>query len=375
MKVLHVVENLDRGAVENWLVRMLRFGAAHRARLDWTFYCTLGETGQLDDEARALGARVIHSAVPMRQTLAFVHALRGELRRGRYDALHCHHDLTSAFYLVASTGLPIRVRLVHVHNADEGVPTPNRLKAALFRPLMRTLCLSAADRIVGISDHTLDTFLAGRRRRPGRDVVHYYGVDPEPFRSAVEGRLEFRRALGLADHTRILLVAGRMVPEKNPLFAANVFAELHRLDPDTAALFVGSGPLGDTVHRRVSELGLASAVRQLGWRNDVAAIMCCCDWFILPRPEHPMEGFGVAVVEAQLAGLCLLLSNAIPDDPLLPTARFRRLPLAAGARAWAVAAMELMNEGSPSSADAIAALAASPMDMERAFNDFVALHE
>jgi glycosyltransferase involved in cell wall biosynthesis len=374
MKVLHVVENINRGAVENWLLRMLRFGVRHGVALDWTFYCALGEKGQGEEEASKLGARVVLSPAVLRHKLAFISALRRELRRGHYDVMHCHHDLISAVYLLASVGLPIRKRIVHVHNADEVVPTPNRVKAWLYRPLLRGHCLAMADRIVGISNHTLDTFLIGRKRRPGRDIVHYYGVDSSPFETAGANRKAFRRALDLPDHCRILLYAGRVVPEKNPLFVVDVFAELRGLDPLVALVFVGVGSLNDAIWQRASELKLEAAFRHLGWRNDIAAIMGCCDWFILPRLEHPMEGFGLAVVEAQLAGLRLLLSEGIADDPLLPTACYRRLPLAAGANAWAAAAVELLGEKCPSRAEAMAALAASPMDMGRAFKDLVSLY-
>ena len=149
--------------------------------MDWTFYCNLQRPGLLDEEARSLGARVIHTPVPIGNKFQFVRALRQELWRGRYDVLHCHHDLVSAVYLMAALGVPIDKRIVHVHNADESVLTPNIAKQWLLPPMLRNICLATADRIVGISNHTLDTFLAGRPRRAGRDVVHYYGVDQAPF--------------------------------------------------------------------------------------------------------------------------------------------------------------------------------------------------
>src|SRR5207244_344548 len=174
-KCLHVVESLDRGAVETWLLRMLRHARNHAARVDWTFYCALGRSGTMDEEARRLGAAVVHSPVPIGRKVEFVRSLRAELHRGNYDVLHCHHDLVSAMYFVAAAGIDLNRRIVHVHNADEEVLTPNQLKRRALREPMRRMCLSIADRIVGISNHTLDTFLRGRVRRPGRDVVHYYG--------------------------------------------------------------------------------------------------------------------------------------------------------------------------------------------------------
>jgi glycosyltransferase involved in cell wall biosynthesis len=372
-RVLHVIENLDRGSVENWLVRMLGHARKQGIDVDWTFYCTLAQPGAKDEEARALGARVIHSPVPIGKKLAFVRALRAELRRGEYEVLHCHHDLVSAVYLMAAVGLPIK-KLVHVHNADEELLTPNAIKQSIMRPLLRRACLAMADNIVGNSNHTLDTFIAGRCRRKGLDIVHYLGIDSIRFEVAKGDHVGFRRKLDFAEDSRILLFAGRMVPEKNPVFAVDVLAEMRRLNPAIVGVFVGSGALDESVRQRSMELGIADAVRYLGWRDDVPEIMCCCDWFIIPHPEHPVEGFGLAVVEAQLAGLRMLLSRGILDDPLLPTASFCRLALSAGPKIWAESAIDLLRHVPPSRAAALAALRESPMDMDRSLEGLLELH-
>jgi glycosyltransferase involved in cell wall biosynthesis len=374
LKVLHIIENLERGAVENWLMRMLGHARKRGIEVDWTFYCMLEQPGAMDEKARALGACVIHSPVPIVKKVEFVRALRTELRRGEYDVLHCHHDIVSAVYLLAASGMPIRRRIVHVHNADEAVLTPSRLKQRFYREPMRRVCLFMADRIVGISNHTLDTFLAGRARRPERDIVHYYGLDPTPFEHVTADRAAFRRQWDLPEDARILLFGGRLVPEKNPVFVVDVLADLRCIESRAVAVFAGLGSQERGVLARAHELGVESSVRLLGWRNDLPEIMSCSDWFILPHPEHPMEGFGLAVVEAQLAGLRMLLSRGIPDDPLLPTACFRRLPLSGGSKAWAIAAMELLRNPAPSRAAALAALRKSPMNMDQALNGLLALH-
>ncbi len=369
--VLHVVESMNRGAVENWLERMFLHGRARGVALDWTFYCAHGQPGVLDARLREAGAHVVYSPVPLGQPLAFARALRREIARGGYDVLHAHHDLVSALYLSATAGLPVRRRLVHVHNADETVPTVG-WKRGLLRPALRWTALRLADRIVGISQHTLDTFLAGRPRRPGRDHVHYYGVDPAPFARATADRAAFRSGLGLATDARLLVFGGRLVPEKNPVFAVDVLAEMARRDDRVAGVFVGDGPLATDIVARAEALGVAERVRLLGWRDGLPAILVCGDWFILPRPETPMEGLGLAVVEAQLAGLRLVLSCGISDDTLLPGASVVRLSLAAGARAWAEAALAL--PPAPGRTAAAAALAASPFDLDTALEDLVRLH-
>lgn len=373
-KVLHVVESLDRGAVENWLVRMLQHARVRGQELDWTFYCTLNKPGVLEDAARAAGARIVHAPQTISHTSTFMRALRSELQEGAFEVLHCHHDLTSAVYLLGAVGLPVRRRIVHVHNADEALPV-SPAKQLLLREPARRICLALADKVVGISNHTLDSFLAGRARRPGRDRVHYYGVDPAPFVGLNVDRIRFRRDIGLANDALILLFAGRLVPEKNSIFMPDILFSLKRLEPRAVCVFAGAGSQEEAIKARARELGVEDAVRFLGWRTDLPAIMQCSDWFVLPRPETPQEGFGLAVIEAQLSTLRLLLSLGVPDDPLLPTAVCRRLPLEAGADSWARAAMELMRSPSPSQQAVLAAMSQSPMDMDRALDDLQTLHE
>ena len=204
--------------------------------------------------------------------------------------------------------------------------------------------------------------------------MHYYGVDPTPFENVSADRSAFCRRWDLPEDASILLFGGRIVPEKNPVFAVDVLANLRPMHPHAVAVFAGAGSQEQDVLKRARELGVENSVRLLGWRNDLAEIMSCSDWFILPHPENPMEGFGLAVVEAQLAGLRMLLSRGIPDDPLLPTASFRRLALPDGPTVWAKAAMELLNGPPPSRADALAALRVSPMDMDIALSLLCSLH-
>lgn len=372
--VLHIVENLDRGAVENWLVRMLRHARAVGQTLNWTFYCALGAPGALDAEARSLGARIVYSPVPISRKTAFMRALRTEVRSGGYDVVHAHHDLVSGLYMLAITGLSIGLRLNHTHNADEIVLTSNPLKQALLRGPLRRAGLCLADRILSNSNHTLDTYLGGRTRRQGRDVVHYYGVDSAPFRDIQVDRVAFRHELGLAEDALILLFGGRLVPEKNPIFAVDVLAALRAREPRAVLVYAGAGSEEKAIIPRALALGVTDSVRLLGWRGDLPHVMAHSDWFILPRPEEPMEGFGLAVLEAQLAGLRMLLSNGIAEDPLLPTASYRRLGLAESPSAWADAAMALLAGPAPSREVALAALAASPFAMSVALAHLTALH-
>lgn len=358
---------------------MLRAGNKFGADLDWTFYTVLQRPGRFDDTARAMGARVINSPVALDEKARFVRALRRELRRGKYDVLHCHHDVVSAVYLTAAVGLPIARRIVHVHNADLHIPTGSPRKSSILREPMRRLCLLLADRIVGISNHTLDNFLSNQPRKPRRDVVLYYGIDTAPYHAPAPCPRAVRASLDLPENALVLLFAGRMVEYKNPLFVIDILDEVAEEEPNVFAVFAGAGPLEERVRERAQWLGVGDRVRVLGWRDDTIALMKSADLFVFPRVEKASadvgkEGLGLVVLEAQAAGLPSLLSRGIPEDAIVDDSLCSTLSLDEGAKAWGARVRSLLAAPRPDRASGLAAIDRSEFALEAGFRNLVALH-
>ena len=373
-RVLQIVENLDRGAVENWLVRTFVESRRDFPSVDWTFYCVLGRPGRLDELVLEHGGKIIYSPVELSQKMAFLRHLRKTLRQGAYDILHCHHDFMSGLYLLAAWGLPIQKRLVHIHNTDEAIPTPSVLKRRLAREPLRQCCLHLADGIVGISEHVLQQFMRGRQRRPSRDQLLYYGVDPEPFRKCKPQRNALRGELGLPGDATVLLFVGRMTPLKNPTFVVEMLASILPHVPSAYAVFVGSGDLSDLVELEAQSLGVKDRIRMLGWRDDTAELMANSDLFVFPRLEHPKEGLGLVVVEAQAAGLPMLLSPGIPEDAIVVPELFHTLPLRIGPDKWAEKAADILSQERIKQTQALEKVADSRFSMTRSVHDLMQLY-
>src|ERR1700726_3880405 len=111
IRILHIVERLGKQAVESWLLRVMRQAQEEYPEVHWSFFCTDEAEGTFDHEVRALGGDVINSRYEIGDKVRFFRSLRAVMQRGAFDILHCHHDVMSAAYLLASTALPIQKRI------------------------------------------------------------------------------------------------------------------------------------------------------------------------------------------------------------------------------------------------------------------------
>ncbi len=374
IRVFHVVENLNGQAVETWLLRVLSASAEKHPHIRWSFFCVLGTEGKHDQLARTLGAEVIHSPSPIGDKVRFMRALREVMRRGHYDVLHCHHDVMSAAYLLAAQSLPFKKRIVHVHNTSLSLPTSSALKAGLAREPMKQICLRMSDQIIGISKEALESLVGTTNNNsPSHRVIHY-AVDTERF-STVALNPEFRRGLGFAADSKILLFVGRLNAYKNPSFVLDILEQLTKKRPDVVAIFAGAGNDEELLRRSAAEKGLANHVSLLGFRDDVPELMANSDVLLWPSLEEPKEGLGLGIVEAQAAGLPILMSQSVPTEAIVVPKLVDVLPLNAGADAWSERVSQILERERPDRLESGAAVEASSFSMAQGVGNILALYE
>lgn len=120
------------------------------------------------------------------------------------------------------------------------------------------------------------------------------------------------------------------------------------MDPSFCAVFVGSGPLEQNVVTMARDKLLADKVRVIGWQLDIPSLMMSCDMLICPGLEEPKEGLGLVVVEAQAAGIPVLVSLGVPDEAIVVSKLVKALPLKLGAEVWANTILEMLESELPS---------------------------
>jgi len=376
IRVLQVVENLDSQAVETWLLRVLKEASKDYAHVHWTFFCVLGQNGRQDSTARELGAEVIHSRHEVGDKVRFVAGLRDVMKRGAYDVLHCHHDIMSAAYLLASIGLPFKKRIVHLHNTSMSLPTPSRVKSELAREPMRQICLRMADQIVGISKEALESLTGNANPQTTRQesVVHY-AIDTNRFRQASADPVEFRRLIGFDPAAKVLLFVGRMVEYKNPRFVLEVLDHLAKTDQLVVSVFAGTGDQESSIRELAKKTSLEDRVRVLGFRDDVPELMMASNILIWPSLEEPMEGLGLGIVEAQAAGLPVLMSRGVPEEAIVVPELVTVLPLSAGPEMWAQTAAEILDRQHPARTEYLELVEVSSFSLAAGVSNLMALYD
>lgn len=332
-KVLHIVESFDGQAIEKWLNLLVCESVKSGNGVNWSFYCIEKNAGKYSEQLTKLGCDVICSPYPISKPVKFIKALRETIRAGGYDIIHSHHDLMSAMYFAASIGLPVRKRIMHVHNTSLALPTSSRTKQFVARAAFRFLCNQLADHIVGVSESALNSFLNGKRKNEKCSVIHC-AINIAPFNFDDCSRHMLREDIGIPASALMLLFVGRMCEYKNPAFVIEILGILRQENLDVYGVFVGEGDLIQKVVDLSAREGVGDRVKCLGWRNDVREIMAASDVLIFPSIENPMEGLGFSVVEAQSVGLPVVLSLSVPEEAIVIPELVERLSLQAGAKAW-----------------------------------------
>ena len=319
-RVLHYGLSTNTGGIESYLLDLTR--TIDRNRFQFGFTHVRDGVPCYQDELTALGAEFF-PVTPRRTSLRRNKSdLDSLFRSGAFDILHCHLNTLSYIEPIhAALRHDCRV-LIHSHNsgAKRSLVT-NVLHRFNFLTLPRDrVKMIAVSRLAG-------EWLFGK----SADItVVNNGIAVEKFRFNEQARQQLRQQLDLEDRFVVGSVAA-FLPAKNHSFILRVFQAVLATHADAVLLLVGGGPLEARVREVAAELGIAERVKFLGRRSDVPALLSAMDVLLLPSL---FEGFPLAVLEAQAAGLPCVLSDVVTDEVVV-TEHCRRLPLSWTPDVWA----------------------------------------
>lgn len=321
IRVLEIVTDMGRGGIETMLMNYYRHIDRDAVQLD--FLVHRQKPAVYDEEIESLGGKIYR----MPSLNPFSPKYHQKLKEfffthPEYKIVHCHLDCMAGVPLRAAKQQSVPVRIAHAHSSNQTKNIKYPLKLLFKRGISRQ-----ATFLFACSTAAGEWMFGGKPFTVMRNAI-----DASAFRYSPEIRKTVREELLPHDPDAFVIGhVGSFWTPKNHLFLLDIFHEVHKREPNSSLLLVGTGGLMDAVREKARKLGLQDSVHLLGDRKDVYRIMQAMDVFVLPSL---FEGLPVTTVEAQAAGLPCFITDKVPLECKI-TDLVTQIPLQAPAEQWA----------------------------------------
>ena len=294
--IVHVLYRLDTGGMERMLVTQINHTLPHYRH---AIIC-LEEYGALRSSLASDDVQCIalHKK-PGKDWRCYVKLWRA-LRHLKPAIVHTYNF--GALDMAPVAKLAGVRRVIHAERGRDAAD-PNG-ESRKYRRMRRWL-LPFIDRYVTVSADLQSWLIRDVRIPPARVTWVPNGIDVALFDEARSARPKPRVLNTFAPVGSVLIgTVGRLDPVKDQLGLIEAFRrlcqQLPRWQERLRLVLVGEGPQRRVLEAKIASAGLATQVRLLGNRTDVAALLGEFDMFVLSSVAEGMPG---AVLEAMASGL------------------------------------------------------------------------
>ena len=314
-KVCILQNGLARGGTDTFVVNLCKAIDKNMFEITIVNPSSKANNRVCEPEILTSGVKIIHTSDldgGLKSKFHHFKKLYHILKKGEFDVFQTNIDLFNGPNLFVAWCAGVPIRCCHSHNTmqQRALVQGMTLSVRIYQSVMKWLCWHFSNRRVGCSKAAMDFLFTGYNwNQKQYPIVINNGIDIEKFRQLFDVEKK-KRELGLTAKYNVVTV-GRIIPQKNPLFIAEVFSEFCKLYSDCDLVWVGTGPMDVECKQILADNGVQERVHFLGSRSDVNEILQCCDMFYMPSI---FEGLGIAIIEAQAAGLPCLVSDAVPRE-------------------------------------------------------------
>lgn len=228
------------------------------------------------------------------------------LRIRRVDILHSHLFYGSLF--ASPVGCLCRVPVI--------VETPH------VRELWRTGWLKSRYVVDRLAGHLVDQYIAVSEANarylveikglPAKKItVIHNGCDLRRFSPNRPPPNGLKQSLGFSEGDPVLLVVGRLEPQKGHKVLLEALAAVRQQFPHVRLVCVGEGALRSELETLTHTLALSNSVRFVGYQPNVVDWYALADLSILPSF---FEGLPIVAIESLAAG-CPMVATSVDGTP------------------------------------------------------------
>ena len=289
-RVMHIISTLGFFGAEKVMLELARALSFSEYKPYIGIICrNLNQCLDIENEAQKYNLEYKIFLCKRRMDIKTITEINRYLKNNKVDIVHSHGYKSNIYCFLASLDIGVK-KVVTCHNWLSG-----SLKMKLYEILDKVL-LKYCDKVVAVSD-TLKKEIIKSGILYKKIVVINNGIDIAKLKT--DGREKrVKTSLSIKENDRIIGTVGRLVPEKGYTYLLKAFKNVSSKFPYSKLLFVGDGPLKDTLIAEAKSLGLKEKVLFLGIRNDIPDVLDCMEIFVMTSLN---EGMPVALLEAMAA--------------------------------------------------------------------------
>lgn len=301
IKILYVNGgSMDRGGVSTFMMNVYEKMHSEKIQIDFLVH-TLSK-GVRDEDILNLGGKIFRVPARGKNPLKNYRQIKQIMLDGNYDVVHAHADAGNSTILAIAKECDIPIRISHCHNTN--YTNKSLLKKFLNEQLKKQIPRYATH--LWACSEKAGEWLYGNH---SFEVIPN-AIDVQKFIYSPQLSKDLRKELNL-ENKFVIGHVGRFDYQKNHDFLLKVFAEVINEREDAHLVLIGKGELKEAIKKQANQLGILDKISFLGESSNVNKLINVFDVGVFPSL---FEGFSIAMVEMQVNGLPLVVSDNVPNE-------------------------------------------------------------
>jgi len=237
------------------------------------------------------------------------------IKKNKYDIVYI--NISESFNI--STALAAKkeqVQRVVIHSHASGPSGKNnviRFVRTLLNLFFKKIVSSCGTVFLGCSKNAGIWMFGNKIVNSNKFHIIKNTINLGRYKHDLDIRNKYRKKYNIKENDIVLGNIGNFSAAKNQLFILKILKELTK-KANYKLILIGSGKLKVEFDKFIKEQNIEDKVIFTGPIDNVHEVLQAMDIFLFPSI---FEGFGIAALEAQAAGVLTILSNKVPDDVIV----------------------------------------------------------
>lgn len=331
IRILHMIGSLNIGGSQTMIMNIYR--NIDKDKIQFDFIVDHENELYFADEIKKMGGKIYF--MPRFTGTNIIKIVRSWneffKKHPEYNIIHSHvRSYASIFLAIAKkNGL---YTIIHSHSTSNGNGIKSFIKKILQFPLRYQ-----ADYFFACSEEAGKWLYGSKIINTNKFKELNNCIDIERYLPNEETRNIYRKKLNINEKTVIGHV-GRFHKSKNHDKLLEIFLKYKNINSNAVLLLIGDGEEKEYIENKILNLGIKKDVILLGDRSDVPELLQAMDLFVFPSY---WEGFGIVLIEAQIARLKIIASNSVPKNTCISN-NIKYIPIIEDSDYWAEKCNEIL---------------------------------